>query len=122
MISEKKVFFISFNDKNINDFTNRIKIKTSRDIISVLQQYGELSLIEIARKITNEKNPRLANLYVTVNALVKIDMIKKERKLKHDHDPIYLHYYSLISDIFIILPYRNSKIEKEIKKFFMKSG
>jgi len=122
MISKKKIFFIGLDDdENIEYFTSRIKIKTVRAIISILRQYGELSLIQIARQITNEKNPRLANLYFTITTLVKIGIIKKEYKLKCEHYPINLYYYSLISDIFIILPYRDSKIEGEIQKKIMSS-
>ena len=118
MNSEKKIFFISLEDDDIQDFASRIKIKTTRVILLTLRQYGELSLNEMARQITNEKRPRLSNFQFAIDVLVKLGLVKKEYKLKHDHYPINLNYYSLISDIFVILPHRDSKIEKEIQKIF----
>ncbi len=117
---ESGLAIFSLDDENIDELGKILSIKYSRDFYAVTLD-GEFNLKEIAKKVSNDDNPRLPNATHHKDRLLKTGLIKRERKLQRKKGHV-LNYYKGKPFILIIpKEYENvAKESKDLRKIFAK--
>ncbi len=81
LTDEEDFIVFSLDDENINNLGKVIGTKYSREFLKITQN-DELNLKEIAKRIENNDNPRLANATHHKNRLEKLGLIASTLKLQ----------------------------------------